>query len=169
LFRFNATAFNRPTLAEILASMQFNGVGLADINASYITNTSGQFDGVAGANITVSRQTLAGMIANGIAGAVFPIGKSRVFTSQWQGIGRFDLNNESFQIFIMEYNGTFAPNDRITINTERFTVTKNGQNALEDFDGNFVNLKAGINEVAFEDSAGSRTVLLRIEHIDRFL
>lgn len=169
MFAFNRTSFNRPTLAEIFASMEMNGISGVDLSAAYTTTTQATFDGESGIGLPFGRITFSSMLADGVGEITLPFGKVRTFSTNWQGIGTFEVNNESFSIFIMEYFGDLAPNDRVIINTERFTVTKNNQNALEEFDGNFIDLKEGINEVVFEDGETSRTVLIRIEHTDRFL
>lgn len=166
---FNQIKYNRPTTAEVFASMQAAGIGGFAVSVIKETMAEGVFQGKGTAGVTVSRITFAKMLAEGVGGIFIPLGKSRIFSAKWQGIGKIQIDNESYTIEIMKYYGDLAPGDRIIINTEKFTVIKNNQNDLENFDGSFINLKEGINELVFEDGETSRTILLRVEHKDRFI
>lgn len=166
---FNQLKFNQATISDIFAKMEFVGIGGFGLDVGYITNGSAAFNAESGTSFSFGKITFTEILANGSGGIKLRLGKSKEFNANWQGLGTFNISNENFQIEIMEYYGVLNPNDRIIINTERFTVTKNNENALEEFDGNFLTLKEGVNEIVFEDNENTRTVLIRIEHKDRFL
>lgn len=166
---FNQQPFNRPLSLEIFASMLLEGEGEFELLAGRTTVAKLTLNGEGELILSTGKTTNAGLLANGEGGTVFNFGKLRLANMLFDGQGAMIINNESFTILIMEYFGQVAPNDRIIINTEKFTVTKNNINDLENFDGNFIDLKEGTNELRFEDSEISRTVIIRIEHKDRFV
>lgn len=166
---FNQTPFNRSISLEQFISMRFDGEGGLILDAARTTTAAMVMHGEGTISLAVGKETAVTMQFDGEGGVTFNFGKLRLANMLWNGEGTLIINNESFTIFIMEYFGELKPNDRVIINMERFTVTKNNQNDLENFDGNFINLKEGINEIRFEDGESSRTVLIRIEHKDRFV
>ena len=125
--------------------------------------------GVAVTGLRMSRTQFVGIIAAGVGEATINAGKSITFSATAMGVGGVVINNESFNIFIMEFAGTLAPGERITLNTERFTLKKNNVDILPQFVGDFVDLKTGINEVSIESDTGTRTLLIRVEHRDRWV
>lgn len=165
---FNQTAFNRPTLAEVLISAIMSGEGSMTATVAAVLSAKVTLEGVGSTVFKVSKiEYLDFSEWNGVAGAIFPIGKSLVARATWQGVGTITINNESVQIFVMEFDGTLTPGERITINTERFTLKKDGEDALQQFNGSFVDLKVGVNEIVIESDTGTRTLLVRVEHRDR--
>jgi len=67
------------------------------------------------------------------------------------------------------FTGSFAPGEVIVIDAKMLTFTKNQQNALQDMTGDFFDLNLGGNEITYIDSQGSRNVLMRITHRDKFV
>ena len=70
---------------------------------------------------------------------------------------------------ILQFLGSINPNDVVEIDTERMTVTVNGQNALHLVDGRFWELITGRNTIRYADSEPSRQVALTITFRDRWL
>jgi len=67
------------------------------------------------------------------------------------------------------FTGNFAPGEVIVIDSKMLTMTKNGQNALQDMTGDFFDLNLGGNQVTYTDDQGERNVLMRITHRDKFV
>ena len=82
--------------------------------------------------------------------------------------GLYTLGEATVQ-FVLRFLGTINPNDVIEIDTERMTVTINGQNALHLVDGRFWELIAGQNIIRYTDSETSRHVSLTIIFRNRWL
>lgn len=167
--QFNQLKYNQATVSDIFARMQASGISGFSLETGKTTSTSATLNGEGGIRFSFGKITFTEILAKGVGGVRIKLGKSKESKAHWSGIGTFTLSNENYNIEIMEYYGQLKPNDRIIINTERFTVTKNNINTLEEFDGNFLSLKEGINEIIFEDNETSRTILIRVEHKDRHL
>ena len=167
---FNHTAFNRPSVSDILMKIIMNGEGGMEPSAVMEFSARLDLSGEGGTVIDLTR-IFATRPAEweGEGSGAFPVGKLLVAKGTWQGIGTIRIENESFQIFFMEFDGTLEPGERITLNTERFTLKKDGEDALPSFVGNFIDLKVGLNEVVIESDSGSYTVLVRVEHRDRWV
>lgn len=67
------------------------------------------------------------------------------------------------------FTGEFKPGDKLIIDTKKMTVTLNGQNALHLVTGDFFDLILGTNKITYSDTEGTRNVLTRITHRDKFL
>lgn len=66
------------------------------------------------------------------------------------------------------YTGTIGPGDTVIIDTGNFTVTKNGANALQYWQGDFPVLKPGANLVTETDTAGAG-VSVTFQYRERWL
>jgi len=66
----------------------------------------------------------------------------------------------------MNYTGTLAPGETITIDSDAMTATKGGANVLKYVDG-FISLEPGENEITYEDSELSRSIRIVIVHTPR--
>lgn len=66
------------------------------------------------------------------------------------------------------YAGSIGPSDEVVIDTKKFIVTKNGQNDLANWSGDFPQLDPGINTVAETDTAGAG-VDVEFQYTERWL
>jgi len=167
---YNQGAFNRPTISDILAGMVWGGVGTMTVSGASIYGIRLSVAGVGSFSVGGSRITEFKINEmQGKASAVFQIGKSLIGRGEWFGIGRIEINNDSFQIYLMKFNGTLTPGQRITLNTEKFTLKRDGVDILPSFEGNFIDLKPGNNEIVVESDTTTRTLIVRVEHKDRWV
>ncbi|MDQ1233356.1 hypothetical protein QE450_000854 [Paenibacillus sp. SORGH_AS306] len=74
-----------------------------------------------------------------------------------------------YQQSYLQLDGSFAPGDRIVIDSSRLIVTQNGNNALHLMNGEFFDLNLGPNSIVYSDDAAGRNMLIRITHRDRFI
>ena len=167
---FNQTAFNRPTLLETLIAATMSGEGTWSMDAVAELTAKLTLDGVGLGVFNVAKIKYVELEEwEGIGGSVFPIGKSLTASATWQGVGTITISNESFLIFVMEFDGVLNVGERITLNTEKFTLKKDGADILPQLIGDFVDLKLGLNEVVIESDTGTRTLIVRVEHRDRWV
>lgn len=90
---------------------------------------------------------------------------------------RFDLHGKLEMLFSatrnhvekLTFTGEFAPGDVIKIDSKLLTFTKNHQNALENMEGDFLNINQGQNLVTYTDTQTNRTVRMRITHRDKYV
>lgn len=163
---YNQLVYNRPS-EEILIS---EGCGI-QLGAS--ARATGTFTAKATAEIKVNGEAMASATRFGSAeaniqlGAVLNAGKLLIVTAEALIKLTVSIDNESFRIYTMEYDGILQPGERIIINTENFTAKVNNEDALPMFEGQWVNLKTGINEIVVESDTSVRTLLIRVEHRDR--
>ncbi|MDH6373519.1 hypothetical protein M2444_005351 [Paenibacillus sp. PastF-3] len=67
------------------------------------------------------------------------------------------------------FTGEFNPSERIVIDTKKMKITKNGQNVFHLHGGEFLEIAFGENTITYTDSEGSRAVLTRVTHKDKYL
>lgn len=74
-----------------------------------------------------------------------------------------------FSISGFSYIGTLAPGDAVSIDSNDFTLTKNGLNDLNNMNGDFPILNLGENMLEYSDSEADRTVKIDIEYNLRWI
>lgn len=167
---FNQTAFNRPTLADVLIEALWYGEGFVTANLVGIFHARVEIVGVGQTLFNLSSvRHISFEEWHSLSNASFLLGFDHRINGAWFGVGDLVINNESVKIFVMEFAGTLAPGERIALNTERFTLKKGGIDALHLFNGSFVDLKEGVNEIVIESNTSTRTLLVRVEHRDRWV
>ncbi|SPY16903.1 Phage-related protein [Paenibacillus polymyxa] len=85
------------------------------------------------------------------------------------GEGRLQADASRYHTDYIELVGSFAPGDRIIIDSKNLKITKNGQNALHEMQGNFFDLNLGNNVLSWTDPETGRDILFRITYRDRFV
>ncbi|MFT9496600.1 phage distal tail protein [Anaerosolibacter sp.] len=95
----------------------------------------------------------------------------RYLTTTLEGLSEAISNARLLGIEQIIISTSFAPGDTITIDTEKFTVKKNGQNILSVINQNsvFFNLKVGENTLQYSDNRTSRNIQAKVIHKDRWL
>ena len=92
------------------------------------------------------------------------------------GVADLNVDTEAISVVAGEAvitlrNINLAPGQELIINTCDFTVTKNGQNAMETFtvDSDFFSLLQGNNEIVYSDNASARNIFLNLIWKDRWI
>ncbi|MEK5089705.1 hypothetical protein MKY98_22860 [Paenibacillus sp. FSL M8-0228] len=85
------------------------------------------------------------------------------------GEGRITADASRFHTDYIELIGLFAPGDKVIIDSKNLKITKNGQNALHEMQGNFFDLNLGNNVLTWTDPETGRDILFRITYRDRFV
>jgi hypothetical protein len=86
------------------------------------------------------------------------------------GEGRLLASEASrFHTDYIELTGLFAPGDKVIIDSKNLKITKNGQNALHEMQGNFFDLNLGNNVLTWTDPETGRDILFRITYRDRYV
>jgi hypothetical protein len=67
----------------------------------------------------------------------------------------------------MEYSGPLAAGEKVCINAENFTVTLDGANAIDKFDGDFPEVFPVDCTITYADDETSRTVKVIVSRRDR--
>lgn len=79
-------------------------------------------------------------------------------------IARLSVNTSTITL---TFSGTLAAGKTVCIDGDKFTVLNDGVNAIADFSGDFPAIWPGTNTIIYEDSEGSRTVLVAVTKKDR--
>ncbi len=66
-------------------------------------------------------------------------------------------------------NLSFEPSDVIEIDFENYTITKNKENILDKFEGDFFKLAPGENTIIYTDDAEERKVFVQSTHTNYYL
>ncbi len=90
-------------------------------------------------------------------------------SSVMSGLSDMSVMPAYYQQSYLQLDGSFAPGDRIVIDSSRLIVTQNGNNALHLMNGEFFDLNLGPNSIVYSDDAAGRNMLIRITHRDRFI
>jgi hypothetical protein len=85
------------------------------------------------------------------------------------GEGRISAVASKFHVDYLDFTGEFKPGDRITIDSGKYKITRNGENVSHLYGGDFFNLNLGTNNLTWTDTVTGRIILFRITHRDRFL
>ncbi|KAA8782504.1 hypothetical protein EC604_01400 [Paenibacillus amylolyticus] len=91
------------------------------------------------------------------------------FSSQMSGEARLYAEATRYHVDYIEFEDMFNPGDQIIIDTDKFKITRNGQNVSHLYDGDFFYLNLGENNLTWTDIETGRTVLMRVTHRDKFL
>lgn len=70
---------------------------------------------------------------------------------------------------VLSYLGDLAASETLVIDCAKKTATLDGTNVLKDMSGTFYDLLPGANTVTYEDSEGSRTLLITVTYEDKWL
>jgi len=167
---FNWTPYNLPGVATIIL---FNSVMSGAGALSALLNTDQAMyvamSGAGSIEAVYVREIVfdSDMSGAGSIGAIYV--RERNMQSNMSGAGSLTSNLSKYHIDYIEFDGEFEPGDRIVIDSNTLTVTINGQNALQQTTGDFFDLALGVNKITYTDTSGSRNVILRITHRDKFV
>lgn len=167
---FNWTPYNRPGVATIiLFNSVMSGAGALSALLNIDQAMYAAMSGAGSIEAVYVREIVfdSDMSGAGSIGAIYV--RERNMQSNMSGAGSLAANLSKYHIDYIEFDGEFEPGDRIVIDSNTLTVTINGQNALQQTTGDFFDLALGANKITYTDTSGSRNVILRITHRDKFV
>lgn len=166
---FNRIAFNREFSVFVFGSAVLRGDGALKAGANFIATGSAGIQGQGGLKAAFVREI---MFAAALSGAGNLKGSFIREISQravLHGIGKLIGNGSRFHIDTINFSGSFAPGDRIVIDSKKLKITKNEQNILHQMTGDFFDLNLGDNKIVYTDPATGRDILIRITYRDKFV
>ena len=166
---FNRIAFNREFSVFVFGSAVLSGEGNLKAGANIIATGSASLQGEGGLKATFVREILFAAKMSGEGGMKATFIRERLHQAIMHGIGTLKANGSRYHLDEIVFTGSFAPGDRIVIDSKNLTFTKNGLNALHMMQGNFFDLNLGGNNIVYTDPATSREILIRITYRDKFV
>ncbi len=167
---FNRLPFNRMTVVSVVfLSAGLGGSGSMSATVNLDMTVSANLSGNGSMATDFVREVLyrAEMSGSGNLAPVQYI-RERHYAVNLSGIGSMTGNISRYHIDEIEFVGDFKPGDVIIIDSNTLKMTLNRENALRWMRGDFFDLNLGNNQLTYTDDQGSRTVLMRVTHRDRF-
>lgn len=166
---FNRQPFNRP-LSIFVYGRAFLSAN-AGVVATSIVEVGGRavLNGEGGVQTNFNREIsfATKMDADSSMSANFI--RERLHKAVMHGITSMQTRGRRYHIDEIEFVGPFAPGDKIIIDSEKFRISRNGENVSHLYNGDFFDLNLGTNNLTWTDPASGRTILFRITHRDKFL
>lgn len=165
---FNSYSDQEANVIDISASLSGRSGGTADLNMEMTISAhlSGQgrvtAEYIREFEIQVNRMSGKGNMSATIIREIRP-------SVKMSGEGRMSTVSTKYHRDYIEFTGGFKPGDKIIIDSNKFKITRNGENVSHLYEGDFFDLNLGINNLTWTDKASDRSVLFRITHRDRFL
>jgi len=165
---YNRIPFGRPFTLELLFSALLESEGeltaepSVELTCSVTMEGSGELSADFVREIIGIIQTLEGegeLLADAI--------RERFFSSLMQGEGELIARPKLFRVDQIIIQTPFAPGDKIVIDSKKMIVRKNGQ--VIGYDGDFFEIRPGVNVITYRDNASGRTVYCRITYRDRHI
>jgi len=82
------------------------------------------------------------------------------------GLGSEQIILEGFNK-VFEYLGDLDPGETLEVDAEKLLVTKGSSNERPNFDGNYLILPSGDNQIYYSDDESGRTVILEVSKKDK--
>jgi len=164
---FGATPFNRPFLTEIFFAATLSGDGslTAVPSVTYIASLVLSGEGAISSDYIRELTYAATLEADGSLSATMT--RERIAGAILNGEGTLSAQPRKYHVQSLTVDGPFAPGDKITVDSGRLRVLRNGEYTA--YDGDFFDLHPGENTLSYTDSSGARTVQVRVTWRDRFL
>jgi hypothetical protein len=166
---FNRIAFNREFSVFVFGSAVLRGEGNLKAGANVIATGSALLKGEGNMKATFVREISFTAKMTGEGGMKATFIRERLQQAIMHGIGTLKANGSRYHMDEIVFTGSFAPGDRIVIDSKNPTFTKNGQNALHMMDGDFFDLNLGDNNIVYTDPTTGRKILIRITYRDKFI
>jgi phage-related protein len=165
--QFNLTAFNRPTYNYHFVSALLEGIG--SVYPRSVIEAAGVIlmQGIGTLTFTISTDGAA--FLSGVGSVSVDSLKELYGTALFEGVGDVFISGEKYQVKQITFTGDFEVGDTIKIDMDKFTVTLNGTNAMNNITGDFFDLLEGENTIVYEDGSTSRTVYITVEYRDRWI
>ncbi|EHB50129.1 MULTISPECIES: phage distal tail protein [Paenibacillus] len=166
---FNRLPFNRPVTMFVFGRAVLSGC--AELVAASTIELAGQAilagEGGLGADFIREISFTAQMEAD--SGMTVDFIRERLQSAIMHGISSLQGKANRYHVDEIEFTGPFVPGDIIVIDSEKFKITRNGENVSHLYNGDFFDLNLGTNNLTWTDPATGRTILFRITHRDKFL
>lgn len=166
---FNRLPFNRPVTMFVFGRAVLSGC--AELVAASTIELAGQAilagEGGLGADFIREISFTAQMEAD--SGMSLGFVRERLQSAIMHGISSQQGKASRYHVDEIEFIGPFVPGDIIVIDSEKFKITRNGENVSHLYNGDFFDLNLGTNNLTWTDPATGRTILFRITHRDKFL
>ncbi|MEK3718884.1 phage distal tail protein [Paenibacillus sp. FSL R7-0333] len=166
---FNRIAFNREFSVFVFGSAVLRGEGTLKAGANLIATGSVALHGEGNLKASFVREVRFSAAMHGEGGLTAAFVRERLQRAVMHGVGTLKANGSRYHLDEIVFTGSFAPGDRIVIDSKNLTFTKNGQNALHMMQGDFFDLNLGSNNIVYTDPATGREVLIRITYRDKFI
>jgi hypothetical protein len=164
---FNATPFNRPFLTEIFFAATLSGDGslTAVPSVTYTASLVMSGEGTLSSDFIRELAYAASLAAEGALSA--EMAREMIADAILSGDGAISARPSKYHVQSLTVGGPFAPGAKVTIDAGRLRVLKNGE--YTPYDGDFFDLHPGENTLTYTDTAGARTVQVRVTWRDRYL
>ncbi|WP_339816766.1 hypothetical protein MKZ15_15335 [Paenibacillus sp. FSL R7-0216] len=166
---FNRLPFNRQLSLEIFFSVNFESNTEFESRMNLEMPLSANFEMETEFTSEMTREIYFGVIFESVTELMTKMIRERMMQVEFESKTEFDAKLKLFHVDEIEFVGEFKPGDKIIINSEKFKITRNGENVSDLYVGDFFDLNLGTNNLAWTDPATGRTVLIRITHRDKFL
>lgn len=166
---FNRIAFNREFSVFLFGSAVLRGDGVLKAGSNVIATGSVLLKGEGSIKASFVREIGFSAVMQGDGRMTAELIRERLQQAIMHGIGTLKASGSRYHLDEIVFTGSFAPGDRIIIDSKNLTFTKNGQNALHMMQGEFFDLNLGHNKIVYTDPATGREILIRITYRDKFV
>lgn len=166
---FNRQPFNRPVTMFVFGRAILSGC--AELVAVSTIELAGQaiLAGKGGLEADFIREISFAAQMEADSGMSVDFIRERLQSAIMHGISSLQGKASRYHVDEIEFTGQFVPGDIIVIDSEKFKITRNGENVSHLYNGDFFDLNLGTNNLTWTDPATGRTILFRITHRDKFL
>ncbi|WP_339294334.1 hypothetical protein MKY82_21995 [Paenibacillus sp. FSL W7-1279] len=166
---FNWLPFNRPVTMFVFGRAVLSGC--AELVAASTIELAGQaiLAGEGGLEADFIREISFAAQMDADSGMSVDFIRERLQSAIMHGISSLQGKASRYHVDEIEFTGPFVPGDIIVIDSEKFKITRNGENVSHLYNGDFFDLNLGTNNLTWTDPASGRTILFRITHRDKFL
>lgn len=166
---FNALPFNRSISVDVTASFEMDLSGEMIFVGSVDVRSSFEMDITLNQTFNAYRDQIGEFVMDLLSDMEFEGTRDRLGTFDMNMKLDMDFNAARFQVLSLTFTGEFKPGDKIIIDSSKLKLTKNGQNALQDMQGDFISLFVGNNRLTWTDDQTTREVLIRLQYRDRYM
>lgn len=166
---FNTLPFNLTLEIDVMVSAELRGEGSIAVSAILEAAMNALMDGVGTVSANMIRELYmdSQLDGNGSMNAV--ILREALAAAALNGVGSLTATVGRYRVDSLSFTGAIETGDYIVIDSKQLTLTKNGQNALHQMQGDFFGIELGLNTIKITDMETNRSVLLRITHRDKFV
>jgi hypothetical protein len=159
--------FTQPFLVEIYFSTNLEGKGTVTAVFSMEISLSSELNGSGDLVADFIRELFIAANLDGIGTMDINMIRERLMAVAVNGEGSLQGNLSRFHVDSISVVGSFAPGDKIVIDSGKLRATKNGQPI--GYSGDFFDLHPGQNTITYTDPDNGRTIQIRITHRDKYL
>lgn len=166
---FNRLPFNRPFSVETVFSVVFESDPALETLMNLDMTISASFETETELAADMTREIQFGTMFETASEMAIQMIRERLFAAGFQSETAMAAKMSLYHVDSIEFIGEFKPGDKIVIDSEKFKITRNGENVSDLYVGDFFDLNLGTNNLTWTDPATGRTILFRITHRDKFL